>query len=299
MSEQSGRGEPAGRPGSGQPRGAERQGSGRSQQPGRREPGTDVLSDLQRWLIRSGARSMRSQFEDQVRRTISGQRPDNSDVWDIATTEPPPEAGEAPECQWCPICRAARRMRDTRPGLAGQLTGAGDAVAAAVQDAVRAFETFLTRAAGSSAPDAGPDTSTSQEEERGDGGGIDSDADRPRPAPHQPSSGEGGAARPDSLAGEHGPVGWKPGDRLSTAGAAVADTWAGATEPDEPADHATGDGATTDGGIADGGTNGGGTNPGGTNGGGTNGGGTNAGGSPGRPTSGGPDGRGHGSSDRG
>lgn len=284
MSEQSGR-EPAGRPGSGQPRGADRQGSGRSQQPGRRERGTDVLSDLQRWLIRSGARSMRSQFEDQVRRTISGQRPDNSDVWDIATTEPPPDADEAPECQWCPICRAARRMRGTRPGLAGQLTGAGDAVAAAVQDAVRAFDTFLTRAAGSSAPDTGPDTSPSQQEDRGDGGGINSDADPPRPAPRQPSSGAGGAAgRPDSLAGEHGPVGWKPGDRLSTAGASVADPWAGATEPDEPAEHATGDGAITDGGIADGGIADGGTS---------------GGGSPGSPTSGGPGGRGHGSSDRG
>lgn len=270
MSEQSGRGEPAGRPGSDQPRGADRQGSGRSQQAGRREPGSDVLSDLQRWLIRSGARSMRSQFEDQVRRTISGQRPDNSDVWDIATTEPPPDAGEAPECQWCPICRAARRMRDTRPGLTGQLTGAGDAVAAAVQDAVRAFDTFLTRAAGSSAPDGGRDTSPSQAEDRGDDGGIESGADPARPAQRQPPSGEGGAAgRPDSLAGEHGPVGWKPGDRLSTAGAAVADPWAGATEQGEPADHATSDEATTDGGIANGGTNGG------------------------------PDGRGHGPSDRG
>src|SRR5262245_20016428 len=107
MSEQSGRGEPADKAGSGQPRGGDRPGPGRSQRPGRRQPGADVLGDLQRWLIRSSARNMRSQLEDQVRRTIGGQRADKSDVWDVATTEIPPEVGEAPECQWCPICRAA------------------------------------------------------------------------------------------------------------------------------------------------------------------------------------------------
>src|SRR5215471_12159888 len=135
MSEQSGRGESADRPEPGQPRRADRPGTGRSQQAGRRQPSSDMLSDLQRWLIRSSARNMRSQFEDQVRRTLGGQRPDNSDVWDVATTEIPPEVGEAPECQWCPICRAARRMRDSRPGIAGPLSGAGDAVAAAMQEA--------------------------------------------------------------------------------------------------------------------------------------------------------------------
>jgi hypothetical protein len=64
-------------------------------------------------------------------------------VWDAATTEVPPEEGEAPECQWCPICRAARRMRESGPGLGGQLTTAGEAVAAAVQDAINAFDSVL------------------------------------------------------------------------------------------------------------------------------------------------------------
>jgi len=209
---------------------------------------------------------MRSQLEDQVRRTLGGQRPDNSDVWDVATTEIPPEAGEAPECQWCPICRAARRMRDSRPGLAGQLSGAGDAVASAMQDAVRAFDTFLARTAGGGDR---PATAGSEPD------------DRPPP---QPDSG-GAPGRPDSLTGEHGPVGWKPGDRLATAGPAVFDPWGTATAPGEPAEGATSEGATSEGATSDGATSGGG--------------GTNGSSSPGGSGSGGSDGRGHGPSDRG
>jgi hypothetical protein len=273
MSEQSGRGESEDRSRSGQSRDADRPGAGQSQQPGRRQPGADMLSDLQRdlqrWLIRSSARNVRSQVEDQVRRTLGGQRPDKGDVWDTATTEIPPEVGEAPECQWCPICRAARRMRENRPGLAGQLSGAGDTVAAAVQDAVRTFDTFLSRAAGGSAPDSAPGGAPASSPEAGPGTSPAEDR-----APGEPDLGGADAAgRPDSLAGEHGPVGWKPGDRLATAGAAVADPWAAVTEPGEPAG-------------------------GGTSAAGASGGGTNDSGSTGSPTSGGPDGRGHGPSDR-
>lgn len=276
MSEQSPRGEPADRPRPGP-------GPGRPQQSGRRQPSTDMLSDLQRWLIRSSARNMRSQFEDQVRRTLGGQRPDNSDVWDVATTEIPSEVGEAPECQWCPICRAARRMRDSRPGLTGQLSGAGETVAAAVQEAVRAFDTLLGRAGGSApesaaggAPGGSPDGGVGDAGGRADGGGIEPDAD---PSRRPDQGGAGAAGRPDSLGGAHGPVGWKPGDRLATAGAAVADPWATATEPGEPTEGATSGAGTSDVGTSDDGTNGS--------------------RSSGSSTSGGPDGRGHGPSDRG
>jgi len=269
MSEQSGRSESADRPRSGQSRGADRPGSGRPQQSERRQPGGDLLTDLQRWLIRAGARNMRSQFEDQVRRTLSGQRPDSGDVWDIATTEIPPEVGEAPECQWCPICRAARRMRDSNPGLAGQLSGAGEAAAATVQDAIRAFDTFLTRAAGGSAPGStsrpGPEGSPGQATDPADASGSEPEAGPPA----QPAA--SAAGRPDSVAGEHGPVGSKPGDRLTTAGD-VADPWATATAPGEPAEGAT-------------------------SGGGTSGAGSDSR-SSGSSASGGPDGRGHGPSDR-
>ena len=109
----------------------------------REPPGADLLAGFQRWLIRSGARSMRRELTGQVRRTISGS-PAKADVWDTATTEPPPETHDSPECAWCPICQAARRIRESGPGLSGQLAGVGDAVATAVQEALSAFDSVLS-----------------------------------------------------------------------------------------------------------------------------------------------------------
>src|SRR5258708_33269235 len=87
---------------------------------------------VQRWLIRSGSRSLRRELTGQFRRTLGGGSAEPGDVWGTATTEPPPdESHEAPECAWCPVCRAARRIRESGPGLGGQLAGAGHAVAAA------------------------------------------------------------------------------------------------------------------------------------------------------------------------
>jgi len=107
-----------------------------------------VFGDLQRWFIRQSAKNMRREISGQVRRTFGGGRP-TSDVWDTATNEIPPEVGESPECQWCPICRAARRMRDSGPGIGGQISGAGDVVASAVQDAISALDSLLAKASGS------------------------------------------------------------------------------------------------------------------------------------------------------
>jgi hypothetical protein len=104
-----------------------------------------VFGDLQRWFIRQSAKNMRREISGQVRRTFGGGR-ENSDVWDTATNEIPPEVGESPECQWCPICRAARRMRDSGPGIGDQLSGAGDVVASAVQDAISALDSLLSKA---------------------------------------------------------------------------------------------------------------------------------------------------------
>ena len=118
--------------------------------PGRPGQGAqrDLTDDIQRWLVRSGARSMRRELTDHVRRAFQGQRPaEPADVWNAATTEPPPDlmaAAEAPECAWCPVCRAARRIRESRSGLGGPLAGAGDAAAAAVQEALSAFDTLLS-----------------------------------------------------------------------------------------------------------------------------------------------------------
>lgn len=204
-------------------------------------PGADMLSDLQRWLIRSGAKSMRKEITGQVRRTFSsGQRSATSNVWDTATTEIPPDAGESPECQWCPICRAARLMRESGPGIGGQLSGAGEVVASAVQDAVSALDSILGKAGGSRVgdsrsgqprtgqprtgqPGAGP--------EQGPGFGVSEPA-----GPHGTAHDRHDDAPPHgSAAGDHGPGGWKPGDRLATAQSAEPDAWAAATEPDDGA----------------------------------------------------------------
>jgi hypothetical protein len=286
MTEQSGRNEPSDRQGSDRPAsdGASsgRPASGQSGADKSRPavPGADMLSDLQRWLIRSSARTMRKELTGQVRRTFSGgQRTSTANVWDTATNEIPPDAGESPECQWCPICRAARRMRDSGPGIGGQLSGAGDAVASAVQDAVSALDSILGKASGSRAseprtggPRAGAPRAGAPRADAPRAGGPSaggawagesrgaSGARASRPAAESATTSDAGAGteqRPGfdeddpagqqgapyehhddapphgSAAGDHGPGGWKPGDRLATAQSAEPDSWAAATEPDD------------------------------------------------------------------
>jgi hypothetical protein len=129
---------------------------------------------------------VRSQFEDQVRRTLGGRRPDKGDVWDIATTEIPPEVGEAPECQWCPVCRAARRMRDAGPGLTGQLSGAGDVVASAVQDAIRGLDALLAKATRGGEPDSSADEAPGPADDAASGSAA-TESDGPNRRGHGPS----------------------------------------------------------------------------------------------------------------
>ena len=135
----------SGQPSSGQPRnnngqpsqssssGNGQSGSGRQSRP------SDPVADFQRWLMKAGARSMANQVAGQVKRTLGTERRDSGDVWDTATNEPPPN--EAPECQWCPVCQAARAARmGGGSGLGAQLATAGGALASVVQDAFSVFE---------------------------------------------------------------------------------------------------------------------------------------------------------------
>jgi hypothetical protein len=106
----------------------------------------DPIGDFQRWLMKAGARSVGRDVADRVRSTFNGGRQTSGDVWDVATTEPPPD--EAPECAWCPICQAARRYRDsggTAPsaGRGSQFAGVGDTLSGLAQDAFSIFETAL------------------------------------------------------------------------------------------------------------------------------------------------------------
>jgi hypothetical protein len=225
---------------------------------------------------------MSREVGSQVRRTFGGGRQQTSaaDVWDTATHEIPPEVGESPECQWCPICRAARRMREAGPGLGGQLSGAGDAVATVVQDAISAVDSILSRAAGSderaaaskrstppgrsaSAPRAtargradyqpgksGPGAGGRDGADRADAGsaGAAGAAAARDAAARDAAARDAAVAGPDAdhdggakdqhapVAGEHGPGGWKPGDRLATEHILDPDPWAGATTDDDGKD---------------------------------------------------------------
>jgi hypothetical protein len=104
-----------------------------------RQPGSDPIGELQRWLVRSGARSVTRELGDQVRTVLGGST--HGDVWENATAD-----HEAPECQWCPICRARRKLRDSGPGLSGAVAAAGDAVSVVLQDATAAFEAAVAAA---------------------------------------------------------------------------------------------------------------------------------------------------------
>jgi hypothetical protein len=191
---------------------------------------------------------MRRELGGQVRRTLGGgrQQTTKADVWDTATHEIPPEVGESPECQWCPICRAARRMRESGPGIGGQLSSAGDAVASVVQDAISAVDSILSRTGGSDQRTAGssrPPSPPPPDAASAAGQGARADS--------EPGESEAGAARADTagdaaadgaggsdelhsaLGGDHGPGGWKPGDRLATEHVIDPDPWAEATEADD------------------------------------------------------------------
>ena len=158
-----------------------------------RQPGSDPIGELQRWLVRSGARSVTRGLGDQVRTALGGNT--RGDVWEDATAD-----HEAPECQWCPICRARRRLRDSGPGLSSAAAAAGDAVSVVLQDAAAAFEAAVAAAGRQARPrDDAPATGAVWDE------ATDEPA-RPRPRvlpdppawPDEPS----GSAEPSAQAGE-------------------------------------------------------------------------------------------------
>ena len=107
------------------------------------EPGSDPIGDFQRWLMKAGAKSIGRDVAGRVRSTLGGGGggAKSDDVWDTATTEELTD--EPPECQWCPICRAARRYRDSGGVAAGQFSGVGDTLAGLTRDAFSLFDAAL------------------------------------------------------------------------------------------------------------------------------------------------------------
>ena len=109
-----------------------------TQQPG--GSGPDLIGEFQRWLIRSSARGMGRQVSSQIRTALGRNQQPTGDVWETATTEPP---DEAPECAWCPLCRAARLLRETKPGRDTRVTAVSDALGTVVQDAFNVLDAAL------------------------------------------------------------------------------------------------------------------------------------------------------------
>lgn len=107
-----------------------------------------LASEIQRWLIKTSARSMRDELGDQVRKAFRGSDRAPGDSWATATTEPPHAAEEAPECAWCPVCRAARRLAQARAGTdsrgAPRLSDAADVMAGAVRDVLAGIDSVLS-----------------------------------------------------------------------------------------------------------------------------------------------------------
>jgi hypothetical protein len=103
--------------------------------------GSDPVADFQRWLMKAGARSMANQVAGQVKRSLGAEKRQSGDVWDTATNELPPN--EPPECQWCPICQAARAARTSGPGLGTMIQDTGGALAGLAQSAFSAFEQLM------------------------------------------------------------------------------------------------------------------------------------------------------------
>jgi hypothetical protein len=118
------------------------------------QPGSDPIGDFQRWMMKAGAKSIGRDVAGRVRSTLGGGGgAKNADVWDTATTEEPTD--EPPECQWCPICRAARRYRDSGGTAGGQFAGVGDTLVGLTRDAFSLFDAALRPPQRPASPSAG------------------------------------------------------------------------------------------------------------------------------------------------
>ena len=200
-----------------------------TQQPG--GSGPDLIGEFQRWLIRSSARGVGRQVTGQIRTALGQNQKPTGDVWETATSEPPEEA---PECAWCPLCRAARLLRETKPVRDNRVTAVSDALGTVVQDAFSVLEAALAttgRAAGGDARRTGSAGSSSP---AGKPGTASTSGTPGKPGT---ASTSGAAAKP-STAGKPSTVG-KPGtaSKPSAAAKPSAASKPGTAQP-KPADTA-------------------------------------------------------------
>jgi hypothetical protein len=71
-----------------------------------------------------------------------GTRSGSGDVWSEATSDAWGEhiATGAPECRYCPVCRAIAASRTSGPDVVSHVMAAGESLYAAVREAVAGFE---------------------------------------------------------------------------------------------------------------------------------------------------------------
>jgi hypothetical protein len=187
--------------------------------------GNDLIGDFQRWLLRAGARGMSRELTDQVRAAL-GKNQQTGDVWETATTEPAP--GEAPECAWCPLCRAARLVREAKPTRDTRVAAVGDALTTVVQDAVSVLEAALAATSRSGAAPNGKGTETGPGT-RGFAAAGSAAAQAP------PASSAAAQAPPASSAAAQAAPASPPGAPASPAGQAAPATDEAAPATDEHA----------------------------------------------------------------
>jgi hypothetical protein len=188
-----------------------------------RQPASDLVGDVQRWLLRTSARGVSRGLNDQIRTALRGGG--HGDVWETATADEEP-----PECAWCPICRARRRLRESGPGLASHVAAATDVVGVVMQDAVSAFEAAVAAAGRQARPRSGPPAASEVWDAATDEPGPPSLVEPPgAPAPAQPAA-DGQASAPAAAETAAGPAAPE-----TAAGPAVPEPPAGPEVPEPPA----------------------------------------------------------------
>jgi hypothetical protein len=150
-----------------------------------------MANDIQRWLIKKSARNVRDELGGQVKKAFRGSERKTGDSWATATTEPPHAADEAPECAWCPVCRAARRLAQARSGADAhgggpRISDAADVMAGAMRDALAGIDSILSYRPSGTA-------------QSGQSGSPDARPGEPaRPAEKEESDAKAGSGRRDS-----------------------------------------------------------------------------------------------------
>lgn len=76
------------------------------------------------------------------KRMNGGARSGSGDVWSDATSEAWGDhiATGAPECRYCPVCRAIAASRTSGPDVLSHVRSAGDSLYAAFRETVAGFE---------------------------------------------------------------------------------------------------------------------------------------------------------------